>query len=147
MSEIILLRDSAGALRYTGWFRRRVRDGGVLFTGFYMMQRIPKDDVPCVKAVFPMPDGSATVILRPENEGAGFLLTSAGPASVMPASTVCNGQAMASVSGGSATCTTPSASTSIRRAASAVITRSASWACASSPCTIGCLHDERGQRR
>ena len=77
-SEIILLRDSSGALRYTGWFRRRVRDGGVLFTGFYMMQRIPKDDVPCVKAVFPMPDGSATVILRPENEGAGFLLTSAG---------------------------------------------------------------------
>ena len=77
-SEIILLRDSTGALRYTGWFRRRVRDGGVLFTGFYMTQRIPKDDVPCVKAVFPMPDGSATVILRPVNEGAGFRLTSAG---------------------------------------------------------------------
>ena len=77
-SEIILLRDSTGAVRYTGWFRRRVHDGRVLFTGFYMTQRIPKDDLPCVKAVFPMPDGSATVVLRPVNDGTGFRLTSVG---------------------------------------------------------------------
>jgi len=77
-SEIILLRDSTRAVRYTGWFRRRVHDGGVLFTGFYMTQRIPRDDLPCVKAVFPMPDGSATVVLRPVNDGTGFRLTSVG---------------------------------------------------------------------
>jgi len=77
-SEIILLRDASGALRYTGWFRRRVSDGGVLFTGFYMTQRIPRDAAPCVKAVFPMPDGNATVVLRPVNEGTGLRLTSAG---------------------------------------------------------------------
>jgi hypothetical protein len=77
-SEIILLRDSSGAVRYTGWFRRRVHDGRVLYTGFYMTQRIPRDDVPCVKAVFPMPDGNATVVLRPVNDGTGLRLTSVG---------------------------------------------------------------------
>jgi hypothetical protein len=77
-SEIILLRDSRGVVRYTGWFRRRVHDGRVLYTGFYMTQRIPRDDMPCVKAVFPMPDGNATVVLRPVNDGTGFRLTSVG---------------------------------------------------------------------
>jgi len=77
-SEIVLLRDSSGAVRYTGWFRRRVHDGRVLYTGFYMTQRIPADDVACVKAVFPMPDGNATVVLRPANDGTGFKLTSVG---------------------------------------------------------------------
>jgi hypothetical protein len=77
-SEIILLRDSSGTVRYTGWFRRRVNDGGVLFTGFYMTQRVPVDDVLCVKAVFPMPEGNATVILRPKNDGTGLRLTSVG---------------------------------------------------------------------
>jgi hypothetical protein len=77
-SEIILLRDSSGAVRYTGWLRRHVHDGRVLYTGFYMTQRVPGDDVPCVKAVFPMPDGNATVILRPVNDGNGLRLTSVG---------------------------------------------------------------------
>lgn len=77
-SEIILLRDSSGAVRYTGWFRRRVADGRVLFTGFYMTQRVPVGDAPCVKAVFPMPDGNATVVLRPENDKSGLRLTSVG---------------------------------------------------------------------
>jgi hypothetical protein len=77
-SEIILLRDASGHVRYTGWFRRRVHDGRVLFTGFYLTQRIPVGDTTCVKAVFPMPDGNATVILRPENDGTGFRLVSVG---------------------------------------------------------------------
>jgi hypothetical protein len=55
-----------------------VHDGRVLFTGFYMTQRIPGGDTPCVKAVFPMPDGNATVVLRPVNEDTGFRLTSVG---------------------------------------------------------------------
>ena len=77
-NEVILLRDASGSVRYTGWLRRRVHDGGVLFTGFYMMQRLPTGNRPCVKAVFPMPDGNATVILRPVNEGTGLRLTSVG---------------------------------------------------------------------
>jgi hypothetical protein len=43
-----------------------------------MTQRIPEGNRPCVKAVFPMPDGNATVILRPVNDGSGLRLTSVG---------------------------------------------------------------------
>ena len=77
-SEIVLLRDSSGTVRYTGWFRRRVHDGRVMYTGFYMTQPTPRENLPCIKTVFPMPDGNATVILRPVNDGTGFRLTSAG---------------------------------------------------------------------
>src|SRR5206468_2418224 len=36
-------------------------------------------DGPCVKVVFPMPNGNATVLLRPENDGdSGFVLESIG---------------------------------------------------------------------
>jgi hypothetical protein len=63
-SEIILLRDSSETVRYTGWFRRLVDGGRVLYAGFYMTQRIPTE-ITCVKTVFPMPDGNATVVLRP----------------------------------------------------------------------------------
>lgn len=76
-SEIILLRDSSGAVRYTGWFRKLVDSGRVLYSGFYMTQRM-QGGVTCVKTVFPMPNGNATVVLRPANEGRGLRLTSTG---------------------------------------------------------------------
>lgn len=76
-SEIILLRDENHTVRYTGWFRRLVDGGRVLYAGFYMTQQIPAD-VTCIKTVFPMPEGNATVLLRPVNEGSGFRLTSKG---------------------------------------------------------------------
>ena len=78
-SEIILLRKPDGAIRYTGWFRKLRGDGRVIYTGFYMTQKAPLCDVVCVKVVFPMPNGNATVVLRPENdEGSGFRLASVG---------------------------------------------------------------------
>lgn len=77
-SEIILLRDHDGTVRYTGWLRRRADDGRVLFTGFYTTVAAPCGGAPCVKAVFPMPDGNATVVLRPSNNGSGFQLSSVG---------------------------------------------------------------------
>jgi hypothetical protein len=76
-SEIVLLRRRDGMLRYTGWFRRLQSSGRVLYTGFYMTERVPLHEGSCVKVVFPMPDGNATVILRPENDvDGGFRLTS-----------------------------------------------------------------------
>src|SRR5215471_1839780 len=78
-SEIALLRDPAGAIRYTGWFRKLQRTGQVIYTGFYMTATPPRLDGPCVKVVFPMPNGNATVLLRPENDGeGGFRLESIG---------------------------------------------------------------------
>ncbi len=78
-SEIILLRKPDGAIRYTGWFRTLGEAQRVLYTGFYMTERVPGEAARCVKVVFPMPNGNATVILRPSLDmGGGLILDSAG---------------------------------------------------------------------
>ncbi len=73
-SEIISLRRRDGSVRYTGWFRRLAEDERVLYTGFYMTERAPAAPGPCVKVVFPMPRGNATVVLRPELGADGALI-------------------------------------------------------------------------
>lgn len=45
----------------------------VLYTGFYLVDRTPSEPGPCVKVVFPMPRGNATVLLRPEIASGGAL--------------------------------------------------------------------------
>lgn len=78
-SEIVLLKRKDESIRYTGWFRKLTRTGRVIYTGFYMAEKPPKQDGACVKVVFPMPDGNATVLLAPKNdERGGFRLESAG---------------------------------------------------------------------
>lgn len=74
VSEIITMRRADGTVRYTGWFRTLARDQNVLYTGFYMTETSPTLATPCVKVVFPMPNGNATVILRPEATTDGALL-------------------------------------------------------------------------
>jgi hypothetical protein len=78
-SEIVRLRRPDGSIRYTGWFRTLMGTGRVIYTGYYMTESPPRAGGPCVKVVFPMPDGNATVLLRPTNiEGSGFRLASIG---------------------------------------------------------------------
>ncbi|HTR49565.1 MAG TPA: hypothetical protein VMJ10_02595 [Kofleriaceae bacterium] len=73
-SEIILLRRPDGKVRYTGWFRTLSEPTRVLYTGFYMTASVPAEPGPCVKVVFPMPRGNATVILRAALEPDGSLV-------------------------------------------------------------------------
>src|SRR5262249_4917301 len=78
-SEIILLRRPDGSVRYTGWFRRLARGPRLLYTRLYMVEQTPEGQGPSVKVVFPMPNGTATVILRPRAEADGsFTLDSSG---------------------------------------------------------------------
>jgi hypothetical protein len=78
-SEIILLRRPDGTVRYTGWFRTLTGQRRVLYTGFYMSERVPGAAGPCVKVCFPMPHGNATVLLRPElADGDSLILDSSG---------------------------------------------------------------------
>lgn len=72
-SEIVLLKESTGRTRYTGWYRRIAPEGRSLYTGFYMSQKVPGEEAPCMKVVFPMPGGNATVILRPSAGADGSL--------------------------------------------------------------------------
>jgi hypothetical protein len=80
-SEIVLLKERSGTVRYAGWYRCLRETGRTIYTGFYMTARVPHCDSPCVKVVFPMPDGNATVILRPTIDPRGHLrLSSKGSA-------------------------------------------------------------------
>lgn len=72
-SEIVLLKNREGAVRYAGWYRRLVEMGRTIYTGFYMTEQVPHCESRCVKVVFPMPNGNATVILRPSIDGQGHL--------------------------------------------------------------------------
>ena len=78
-SEIVLLRAADGSLRYAGWYRKLSESQRVIYTGFYMTTTVPRTGHRCVKVVFPMPNGNATVILRPGVTDQGdFSLSSAG---------------------------------------------------------------------
>src|SRR5215218_7758069 len=50
-----------------------------LYTGSYSLCRVPGFDGPCVKVAFPLPNGSAHVIMRPESAPDGsFTVRSSG---------------------------------------------------------------------
>src|SRR5262249_44202799 len=70
---------TSGQLRHTAWFRRLQGSGNVLYAGFYSVCALPGRADPCVKVVFPLPNGNAIVIMRTESRPDGsFLVTSSG---------------------------------------------------------------------
>ncbi|HEX2618514.1 MAG TPA: hypothetical protein VHL11_00170 [Phototrophicaceae bacterium] len=71
-------KDPAKSL-YTGWLRKLRSNGTIIYAGFYTTCIPSAYPDPCVKVVFPLPGGSATVILSPQNQVDGsFKLVSAG---------------------------------------------------------------------
>ena len=79
-SEVLQFLDPAtGQPRHTAWFRRLHGTGNVLYAGFYSVCTLPGYANPCVKVVFPLPNGNAIVIMRTESRPDGsFVVTSAG---------------------------------------------------------------------
>jgi hypothetical protein len=79
-SEILQFIDpGTSALRHTAWYRRLPGTGHVLYAGFYSVCALPGHGDPCVKVVFPLPNGNAIVIMRTEVPPDGSLvLISAG---------------------------------------------------------------------
>ncbi len=64
-SEIITLSDpKSKEVKYTIWFRTFKSTGKVLYSGVYSLCTLPSGKT-CVKAVFPLPQGNATVIMSP----------------------------------------------------------------------------------
>lgn len=78
-SEIIQLVDSSThEVKYTFWLRKFVETGQVIYSGIYGLCQLPSGKR-CVKAVFPLPNGNATVILNPlVNHEGNFVLQSKG---------------------------------------------------------------------
>lgn len=72
-SEIITLTDpKTNKLVYTIWFRTVKATGQVIYSGIYGTCTLPSGAT-CVKAVFPLPNGNATVIMNPRVEANGAL--------------------------------------------------------------------------
>lgn len=78
-SEIIKLVDEKTKKeKYTIWYRTFKSTGEVVYSGIYSTCQLPSGKT-CVKAVFPLPYGNATVIMYPEVTEKGELkLISAG---------------------------------------------------------------------
>lgn len=77
-SDIEQLVDADGRVVYTSWLRRNRGTDRVIYSGFYSTT-CPPGGGPCVKTVFPVAGGNATVLLRPEVDADGsFRLVSAG---------------------------------------------------------------------
>jgi hypothetical protein len=73
-SQVLRLADpETGVVVYAGWLRELLGTGHVLYAGTYSVCRIPGDDGSCLKVVFPLPNGNAIVLMKPENAGDGSL--------------------------------------------------------------------------
>ena len=79
-SEVLQFIDPVTDLpRHTAWLRRLHGSGNVLYAGFYSVCALPGRADPCVKVVFPLPNGNAVVIMRTESRPDGsFVITSEG---------------------------------------------------------------------
>jgi hypothetical protein len=74
-----LAREADGAQVFTTWVRELSGSGNVIYAGAYSTCRPPGFDGPCVRVVFPLPNGNATVIMRPIAHDDGSLtLVSSG---------------------------------------------------------------------
>jgi hypothetical protein len=73
-SEVAHLTNPAtGDVVMAAWVRRLERTGNVLYAGAYSVASIPGHPSPCVKVVFPLPNGNAVVLLRPSAHADGSL--------------------------------------------------------------------------
>jgi hypothetical protein len=79
-SEVLDFVDPAtGAAAHTAWFRRLRGSGHILYAGFYSACQLPGEPGPCIKVVFPLPNGNAIVLMRTAClEDGSFLISSAG---------------------------------------------------------------------
>jgi hypothetical protein len=64
LSEIIELISENNEVKYTIWLRKFRSTGKVIYSGIYTTCTIPSKTT-CIKAIFPLPKGNATVILKP----------------------------------------------------------------------------------
>lgn len=79
-NEVLHLVDPhTGVLRYAVWVRELLGTRNVLYCGGYQVCAVPGHRGPCLKVVFPLPNGSGVVIMRPEAHADGSLsLVSSG---------------------------------------------------------------------
>ncbi len=78
-SEIIHLLDpTTKEIKRTIWLRKFIETEQIVYSGIYETCKIPSGEI-CLKAIFPLPNGNATVILKPRiGENGELILDSSG---------------------------------------------------------------------
>lgn len=79
-SEVVpVVEDKTNRLVFTAWVRQLVATGNIIYAGAYSTCTVPEGATPCVRVVFPLPNGNAMVLMRPIAHADGSLtLVSAG---------------------------------------------------------------------
>jgi len=78
-SDLLQLEDATGSVKYTAWIREVASTGQILYASSYSVCTVPGFDARCVKVVFPLPNGNATVIMKAQtDEDGSFTLRSSG---------------------------------------------------------------------
>jgi hypothetical protein len=73
-SRVIQMLDpTSGKIVQTAWVRDLNATQNVLYAGCYSVCRIPGHPGPCVKVVFPLPNGNAIVFMKPVRQADGSL--------------------------------------------------------------------------
>ncbi|MDP8927624.1 MAG: hypothetical protein M3O70_03360 [Actinomycetota bacterium] len=76
-SRVVAVKTAEDSHLGTVWQRTLRATGGTVFGGFYGIVSLPASIRPSIRVVFPLPNGSVTVFLRPEvTPRGGLLLTS-----------------------------------------------------------------------
>lgn len=63
-SNIIKLADEKGRTKWTIWYRKLKATRHVIYSGIYSTTTAPNQAEKCLKVSFPLPNGSATVVMR-----------------------------------------------------------------------------------
>lgn len=78
-SEVVRLLTKDGQIAGAVWIRETVATGRTLYVGSYSTCRLPGFGGPCLKVAFPLPNGYALVIMKPEShEDGSFTVRSEG---------------------------------------------------------------------
>ncbi len=78
-SDVLKLTTRDGQSRYSAWIRKTISTGRTLYAGTYQTCHMPNILGSCIKVAFPLPNGYALVVMKPESKADGsFVIRSAG---------------------------------------------------------------------
>ncbi len=78
-SRVVSIIDRTGHQLGAAWLRTLRSTGDTVYSGWYGTTTLPGASRPSVRVAFPLPNGSITVFLRPENERTGSLRLVSAP--------------------------------------------------------------------
>jgi hypothetical protein len=81
MDSRVLSIERSGQYLGSAWLRTLRSTGQTVYSGWYTVSRLPQRNGPSVKVVFPLPNGSITVFLRPSVDDRGALVLTSPRAS------------------------------------------------------------------